>query len=123
MTVDPDVVRAVLTRDGFGCVAPIVDPGVDACRDNWGGDPTYLELDHVLDEPRMGKRAESDAAHLVALCPYHHRHSGWATSHRPELREYLRRKGNPVYDPATDEAADDHPAPPLAFPKRKGAHL
>ena len=37
----------------------------------------------------MGKRAPSDAAHLVTLC-WHHHLDGWATAHRPELRAYLR---------------------------------
>ena len=57
------------------------DPG--ACA---GG----LQLDHVKAEPRMGKRAPSDARHLVTLCRGHHIDTGWATAHRPELREYLR---------------------------------
>lgn len=37
----------------------------------------------------MGKRAPSDARHLIACCEYHHL-EGWATSHRPAIREYLR---------------------------------
>ena len=32
----------------------------------------------------------SDMAHLVTLCEQHHLWTGWATAHRPELREYLR---------------------------------
>lgn len=70
----------VLARDG-GCVA--YGMGDTDC----GG---RLTLDHVKDEPRMGVRAPSDAAHLVSLCENHHLWTGWATSHRPELREYLR---------------------------------
>ncbi len=49
-----------------------------------------LTLDHVKDEPRMGVRAPSDEQHLVTLCSYHHLETGWATSHRPMLRWYLR---------------------------------
>jgi hypothetical protein len=48
-----------------------------------------LTLDHVRDEPMMGKRAPSDERHLVSLCEFHHLWSSWATSHRPELRDYL----------------------------------
>lgn len=80
--VTADVALAVLRRDA-GCVAVILGESPEAC----GG---RLTLDHVKSEPRMGKRAPSDEAHLVALCERHHLHTGWATSHRPELRDYLR---------------------------------
>jgi len=64
------------------CVAPMLSFECGPCD----GPAT---LDHVKDQPRMGKRAPSDAAHLVTLC-WHHHLDGWATSHRPELRVYLR---------------------------------
>ena len=71
----------VLERDEYRCVAS--DLGVlDACSGR-------LTLDHVNDQPMMGKRAPSDRAHLATLC-WHHHLDGWATSHRPELRAYLR---------------------------------
>ena len=78
--VTPDVALTVLRRDQ-GCVAVAL------------GEPPYtcggrLTLDHVKDQPRMGKRAPSDPAHLVSLCLTHHM-EGWATSHRPALRVYL----------------------------------
>ena len=73
----------VFERDG-GCLAVRLG----------GEDPAFcrgpLQLDHVKDQPRMGKRAPSDPAHLATVCEYHHIWSGWATSHRPLLREYLR---------------------------------
>lgn len=47
-----------------------------------------LTLDHVKDAPRMGRRAPSDPQHLATVCEHHHL-DGWATSHRPQLREYL----------------------------------
>jgi len=80
--VTSEVRLAVLQRD-HGCVA--VELGADPgdCRGP-------LTLDHVKDQPRMGKRAPSDPAHLVTLCRFHHLDSGWATGHRPELRAYLR---------------------------------
>lgn len=71
---------AVFERDG-GCVAPRLG-ATDDCAGR-------LTVDHVKDQPRMGKRAPSDMAHLASLC-YRHHLDGWATSHRPELREYLR---------------------------------
>ena len=80
--VSPELRIAVLERDQ-GCVAPRLGGSVMDC----GGRDT---LDHVKDQPRMGKRAPSDMAHLVTLCEQHHLWTGWATSHRPELREYLR---------------------------------
>jgi len=36
----------------------------------------------------MGKRAPSDYFHLATICHHHHL-DGWATAHRPLLREYL----------------------------------
>jgi hypothetical protein len=71
----------VLTRDG-GCLAFRLDPGADECRGR-------LTLDHVKDQPRMGKRAPSDPSHLATICEHHHL-DGWATAHRSMLREYLR---------------------------------
>lgn len=90
----------VVARDGYWCVAPSL--GAERpCRNRWG-DPIYetsghftsddMTLDHVRDQPMMGKRAPSDPDHLVTLC-WHHHLGGWATGHRPELREYLRLVG------------------------------
>lgn len=77
------VALTVLRRDG-GCVAVTLGALPSECRGR-------LTLDHVKDQPRMGVRAPSDEAHLVSLCEWHHLQTGWATSHRPELREYLAR--------------------------------
>lgn len=79
--VTQQVALAVLERDA-GCVAVALGEHPSTC----GG---RLTLDHVKDRPMMGRRAPSDERHLVALCEQHHLWSGWATSHRPELREYL----------------------------------
>lgn len=97
-----DTAREVLRRDGYECAAPRVareiGEEIDRCRAMWGQDMNgtvqdgravgYLTLDHVRDGPMMGKRAPSDIEHLVTLC-YHHHLDGWATSHRPALRDYL----------------------------------
>jgi len=80
--VTRELAIAVLQRDQ-GCVAPRLGGSSMDCR---GRDT----LDHVKDEPRMGVRAPSDMAHLVTLCEGHHLWTGWATSHRPELRAYLQ---------------------------------
>jgi hypothetical protein len=95
--VTPALRQEVLERDGFRCVAPRI-AGVAAgyCRNRWndtvitsGRYPEFaLTLDHVKDQPRMGKRAPSDRKHLVTLC-WHHHLNGWATAHRPELRAYI----------------------------------
>lgn len=79
--VSPELRQAVLRRDG-GCLGPRLDPTSYECSGR-------LTLDHVKDQPMMGRRAPSDMAHLACLCWRHHL-DGWATSHRPELREYLR---------------------------------
>lgn len=70
-------------RENPICLAPVLDPSQSG---RCSGRET---LDHVKDQPMMGKRAPSDPAHLVTLC-WHHHLDGWATSHRPELRDYLR---------------------------------
>ena len=79
--VTPEVAAAVYARDG-GCVAPRLGGSSMDCD---GRDT----LDHVKDQPRMGKRAPSDVDHLVVMCERHHLWNGWATAHRPELRAYL----------------------------------
>lgn len=82
--VKPDVALYVLRRDG-GCVAVTLGESPATC----GG---RLTLDHVRDHAAMGgRRAPSDAAHLVSVCHRHHLESGWVTSHKPALRAYLRR--------------------------------
>ena len=77
--VTPEMHEAVIRRDA-GCVAPRLDT-VDRCSGR-------LTLDHVKEQPMMGKRAPSDLEHLATLC-WHHHLDGWATAHRPLLREYL----------------------------------
>lgn len=99
--VTPEMRLRVIERDGRRCMAPVLDYSAGPCRDRWG-QPIYrylpgdLTLDHVQDGGgRMGKRAPSDAGHLVTLCWGHHTGTeagrNWATSHRPLLREYLVR--------------------------------
>ena len=91
--VTPALRELVLRRDG-ACVAAKLDP-LHVCRDQWGHPHgafllAFMTLDHVQEGyGRMGLRAPSDAAHLVTLCWGAHLLSHWATSHRPELREYL----------------------------------
>lgn len=65
------------------CVAPYLDADSGPCG-------SRTTLDHVQSGyGRMGKRAPSDAAHLVSICARHHLETGWATSHKAELRIYL----------------------------------
>lgn len=85
--VEPLTAMEVFHRDA-GCVAVILGESPAACRGR-------LTLDHVKDEPRAAKRADSDLGHMVSLCEGHHLDTkagaNWATSHRPELRAYLVR--------------------------------
>ncbi len=70
--VTADVRRAVLLRDRM-CILARLHPD-HVCRDVWGfehpsDDLGRLTLDHVHDGyGLMGRRAPSDAGHLVALC-------------------------------------------------------
>ena len=102
--VTPAVALEVLQRDA-GCVAVKLGEHPSRCR----GRHT---LDHVKDQPRMGKRAPSDPAHLVTLCEAHHLENGWATSHRPELRAYLREVNANPHDAHVDPCGPTcHPVP------------
>lgn len=81
--VTHEVALYVFRRDGWTCVAVTLGESPETCRGR-------LTLDHVRDHAAMGgRRAPSDALHLVSLCLYHHLESGWATSHKPALRTYL----------------------------------
>ena len=69
--VTPAVRSTVLRRDGE-CLEYKRNPA-HVCRDRWGASHAawaldLLTLEHVKDQPRMGVRAPSDPAHLVALC-------------------------------------------------------
>lgn len=95
--VSPALHDEVIARDirvAGGCLAAFLDPD-HGCRSIWG-DPqrpdVMLTLDHIqLGYGRFGRRAPSTRATLVSLCAGAHLNSGWATSHRPLLREYLER--------------------------------
>jgi len=90
MSVTSDLRRLVFVRDGWRCMAPVLDPNADACRDRWGSiEAKDLTVDHVKDAARLGVRAPSDTAHLVTLCHYHNG-NGWASAHRALERAYLR---------------------------------
>lgn len=89
--VTPALRAAVLERDQR-CKLFDLDPA-HVCRDRWNqphmpGAVNLLTLEHVKSELRMGVRAPSDLAHLVAIC--------WAgnvgvpsKAQRQGLREYL----------------------------------
>lgn len=86
--VTPEMRLAVLARDD-GCIAPRLGGSFIDC----GGRNT---LAHVKSEPRMGRRAESDPAHLVTICEMH-AEAGmrqgyvWVTDRQniEKMREYL----------------------------------
>jgi hypothetical protein len=80
-------------------VAPLIDPTAGRCRDHFGNvisrfDRSGLTVDHVNERATRGRRAPSDPEHMVMLCAGHHlltsAGANWATSHRPELRTYLK---------------------------------
>lgn len=89
--VTPEIRRAVLERDR-GCLLARVD-STHICRDKWGREhaPTYtglLTVEHVKDQPMMGRRAPSDMAHLVAMC-YAGNVGVPSKKQRAAIREYL----------------------------------
>ena len=87
--VSHETALAVFLRDG-GCVAPRLG-GTE--MDCWGRNT----IAHVKDEPRMGRRAPSDPAHLATVCQGHMEDGTrggycWVTdkANIAKLREYLR---------------------------------
>lgn len=69
--VTPELRAAVFARDG-ACVLSKRNR-MHVCHDQWGrwhasNDVGRLSLEHVKSQLRAGQRAESDMAHLVALC-------------------------------------------------------
>ena len=93
--VTPEVAEFVKLRDGM-CVLAKFD-AMHRCRDQWGQRHSSfalgrLTLEHVKSELRMGKRAPSDAAHLVTLCGYANVNVP-TKSQRAFFREYLRTIG------------------------------
>lgn len=90
--VTPELHEAVIRRDG-ACLLSKIEPD-HVCRDQWGHShpPDWwkrLTVEHVKDQPRMGKRAPSDMAHLVALC-YAANVGVPSKSQREAFRAYLR---------------------------------
>jgi len=129
--------REVLERDGYECVAPLIDRKAGKCHDRWGRSRDYipindLELDHVRVEPMMGKTADSTPEFLVTLCPGHHRGTGhkagwaWATANRTLLREYLgnvARKAPTIYEVDPPSATEVPPEMEPSSVRKRGAHL
>jgi len=66
------------------CIVPVIDPSNPyPC----GG---KQEVDHVKDQPRMGKRAPDDREHLVAMCQNHNTWHPPRKELRQAEREYLK---------------------------------
>lgn len=86
-----DLRLVVYRRDHWICRAPDIDPYL---RDYCSGP---IELDHVKEQPMMGRKAPDDEAHLVSLCRHHHQ-NGWATSHREEQRAWLANRYPEVWE-------------------------
>ena len=88
--VSPELALEILRRDN-GCMAPRLGGSAMDC---WGRN----RLEHVQDGyGRMGRRAKSDAAHLLTLCSGHTEEGMkggyvWCTDrvNREAMREYLR---------------------------------
>lgn len=77
--------QAWLATEPWVCVAPLIDPS------QWGTCSGAMERDHVHSHTggTKAKRAPTTMETLVILCHHHHQ-DGWATSHRPEIRTYIK---------------------------------
>jgi len=67
------------------CLVPLLDP------DNPYKCGGKQEVDHVKDQPMMGKRAPDDAEHLVAMCQEHNTWHPPRKELRQAERDYLKR--------------------------------
>lgn len=76
---------AWLATDPEICMAPVIDRSLS---DHCSG---AMERDHVHSHTggTKGKRAPTTIDNLVILCHHHHQ-DGWATAHRPQIREYIK---------------------------------
>lgn len=72
-----------LAMNPWVCVAPLL-----GASDHCSG---QMERDHIHEHAggTKGKRALTTMETLVILCHHHHQ-DGWATAHRPKLREYIK---------------------------------
>jgi hypothetical protein len=104
--VTPELREAILLRDRM-CFMVRLDPS-HVCYDAFGREhlPTdlrLLTLEHVKDQPRMGRRAPSDERHIVALC-YRANVGVPSKVTRQAMRAYLAAVGDdcghvdPVFD-------------------------
>ena len=73
---------AVTARDK-DCQAPLIDPTCDPCTGR-------LTREHVRYAAAMGGRRQTARTGMLILCIHHHL-DGWATSHKNEEREHLRK--------------------------------
>lgn len=75
----------LVTTTGI-CTAPLIDRSVSG---TCSGRVTFDHV-HAHAGGTKAKRAPTSPETLVSLCEHHHLWSGWATSHRPELRVYIK---------------------------------
>lgn len=71
--------------DPWICIAPYIDPkALGTCSGE-------MTRDHVHEHTggTKAKRAPTTMETVVILCSHHHL-NGWATSHRPEIRRYIK---------------------------------
>jgi hypothetical protein len=69
------------------CIAPLVDPSESG---RCSGRTTF---DHVWQHAggTKGKRPPTTLETVSSVCENHHLWTSWATGHRPQIREYIRR--------------------------------
>jgi hypothetical protein len=104
--VKPEDAAHVFRRDGE-CIARKITnlgwvPLGHVCRDAFGNvlpvdqTPEMLTIEHVKDTPKMGERAKSDRAHMVAACANANNGDYWCSKYRAYILVYLeamRRAG------------------------------
>lgn len=87
----PHRLQAWLMTDPWVCAMPLIAPSRDLSPALWGLCSGEMQRDHVHVHAggTKAKRADTTMETLVILCRHHHL-NGWATSHRPEIRQYIK---------------------------------
>lgn len=75
------------------CIAPLVDSSQSG---TCSGRQTF---DHIHETPGgvKGRRAKTTRTTISCICQHHHLWTRWATSHRPEIRDYIKN-ANKVFE-------------------------
>ncbi len=96
VAIQPHALYIGQLRANVVCPAVVID-----WQHEWGNCWGRWRIEHVKTNARIGKRAEPDMDHLMAVCQGHSEDgmrggAVWVTAHRPEERDYIARANEVV---------------------------